>query len=206
MERRLSLAVVLLAAGAGSRFGREPGAKLLAQIEGQPMLAGVLDQVRAYGPAATVVVLGHAAAAIEQALAWRDEIRVRNHAPERGLASSLQVGIDALRALPDPFDGAFIVLGDQPRLRAPTMQALETAAAAARPADRPVVIPRYDAPGPRNPVLLLRPAWGWVDELTGDHGLGPLIAAVPDLVLEVPVTGAMPDVDTPADLERLIAG
>ena len=203
MERRLDLAVVVLAAGAGTRFGDEPGAKLLAEVEGRPMLARVLEEVRTYGPATTVVVLGHGAHEIEEALAWGDEIRVRNHAPELGLASSLQVGIDALRALPDAFDGAFIVLGDQPRLAAGTMRTLEAAASVARPADRPVVVPRYDTPGPRNPVLLLRPAWTWVDELEGDHGLGPLIAKRPDSVLEVRVDGEMPDVDTPDDLAGL---
>ena len=205
MERRLRLAVLVLAAGSGSRFSEEPGAKLLADVDGQPMLGRVLAEVRACGSAATVVVLGHGAAEIERALAWSDEIRIRNHAPELGLASSLQVGIDALRALPETLDGAFIVLGDQPRLAAETMRTLEAAATVARPADRPVVVPRYDTPGPRNPVLLLRPAWAWVDELEGDHGLGPLIEERPDVVLEVAVGGEMPDVDTPDDLASLDA-
>jgi CTP:molybdopterin cytidylyltransferase MocA len=136
-------------------------------------------------------------------LAWSDEIRVRNHEPERGLASSLQVGIDALRALPDAFDGAFIVLGDQPRLRAATMHALATAAARSRPADRPAIVPRYQSSGARNPVLLLRPAWAWVDRLEGDHGLATLIEGRPDQVLEVAVDGEMPDIDTPGDLRRI---
>jgi len=175
----------------------------LAQVEGEPMLARVLREVRAFGSATTVVVLGYGADDLERSIAWADEIRIRNHAPERGLASSLQVGIDALRALPEPFDGAFIVLADQPHLRTEAMSMLQAAATAARAADRPVVVPRYGSPGPRNPVLLLRPAWSWVDELTGDHGLGPLIAARPDAVLEVAVSGEMPDVDTPDDLVRL---
>lgn len=198
--RTLGLAALVLAAGAGSRFSDEPGAKLLAEIDGRPMLARVLDEVRAFGPAVTVVVLGHGAERIETALEWRDEIRVRNHQPERGLSSSLQVGIDVLRALPQPLDGAFIVLGDQPALRADVMRALAVAAAQARPGDRPAVTPRYATSGARNPVLLLRPAWAWIDELAGDRGLGPLLEARPDQVLQVEVAGAMPDVDTPADL------
>jgi CTP:molybdopterin cytidylyltransferase MocA len=200
---RRRLAAVVLAAGASSRFGGEPGAKLLAQIDGEPMLARILAEVRAFGPALTLVVLGHGADEIERALAWTDEIRVRNHEPERGLSSSLQVGIDALRALPEPLDGAFIVLGDQPRLEAGTMHALEAAAARLDPADRSVILPRYPAEEARNPVLLLRPAWSWVDELEGDHGLGGLIDQRPDQVLIVAVSGAMPDIDTPSDLERL---
>lgn len=195
--------MVVLAAGAGSRYSDEPGAKLLARVEGEPMLARVLREVRRFGPATTVVVLGHGADKIERSISWADEIRIRNHAPERGLASSLQVGIDALRALPDSFDGAFIVLGDQPRLRAEAMSMLQAAATAARAADRSVVVPRYGSLGPRNPVLLLRPAWSWVDELTGDHGLGPLLDEWPDAVLEVAVSGEMPDVDTPDDLVRV---
>ena len=202
-DRTLRPAAVVLAAGAGSRFSDEPGAKLLAEIDGRPMLARVLDEVRAFSPAATVVVLGHGAKAIESALEWGDEIRVRNHEPQRGLSSSLQVGIDALRALPEPFDGAFIVLGDQPRLKAEVMQALAAAATRARPADRPAVVPGYATEGPRNPVLLLRPAWSWVDALVGDHGLGHLLAARPDQVLTVAVEGEMPDVDTTDELERM---
>ena len=53
-----------------------------------------------------------------------------------------------------------------------------------------------------NPALLLRPAWSWVDSLEGDQGLAPLLRARPDSVLSVPVSGAMPDVDTAADLVR----
>jgi CTP:molybdopterin cytidylyltransferase MocA len=83
------------------------------------------------------------------------------------------------------------------------MQALVDAATADE-ARRPLVVPRYLLePGPRNPALLLRDAWGWVDELEGDRGLSALMDARPDLVLEVTVGGSMPDVDEPADLARL---
>lgn len=203
MQPSPSLAVVVLAAGAGSRFSGVPGAKLLARLDGRPVLARVLDAVNEFGPAATVVVLGHGADSIEQGLDWRDEIRVRNHDPERGLASSLKVGIDMLRALPAELDGAFVVLGDQPTLDAGVMRQLARAAAGQRPADHPIVAPRYEQDGPRNPVLLLRPAWQLVDALDGDRGLGPLMADRPSLVLDVPVPGVMPDVDTPDDLQRL---
>lgn len=204
MEGQLLLAAVVLAAGAGSRFSDEPGAKLLADLDGRPILSGVLEAVRAFGPATTIVVLGHGAASIERDIEWRGELRVINRAPERGLASSLQAGIHALLALPGEFDGAFIILGDQPRLRPDVLRALASAAARARPADRPLVVPQYmGEAGPRNPVLLLRPAWGWVDELQGDRGLAPLIASRLDSALVVPVPGDMPDVDEPADLERL---
>ena len=160
--------------------------------------------MRAFGPAVTVVVLGHGVGEIERAIAWRGEIRVVNRAPERGLASSIQAGMRALEGLPEPLDGAFIVLGDQPGLRSEVMEALAEAAEGRADRRRGVIAPRYAAEaGPRNPVLLLRRGWPLVDGLAGDHGLAPLIEARPDLVLDVPVDGSMPDVDEPADLERL---
>ena len=49
-------------------------------------------------------------------------------------------------------------------------------------------------------MLLREAAFELVDEASGDRGLGPLLASDPDLVLEVPVGGANPDIDTPDDL------
>lgn len=203
----LSLAVVVLAAGAGSRYAPQPGAKMLADLDGHPLLAHVLDAVRSYGPEATVIVLGHGAAKIERGIGWRGELRAINPTPERGLASSLRVGIRALRGLPQSFDGAFIVLGDQPRLQTAVMRALAEAATREGRQGRPLLVPRYtDEPGPRNPALLMRSAWGWVDDVDGDRGLATLIDSRPASVLSVPVVGVMPDVDDPDDLARLRTG
>ncbi len=202
----LRLAVVVLAAGAGSRFSSQPGAKMLAELSGQPLLEHVLAAVRAFGPSATVVVLGRRAADIERCIHWHAELRVINRTPERGLASSLQAGFRALARLPAVPDGAFIVLGDQPRLRPAVMRTLAGAAEAEGSDGRPLLVPRYsDDPGPRNPVLLMRSAWGWLDELSGDQGLSSLMASRRDALCEVLVDGSMPDVDDPADLARLRA-
>jgi molybdenum cofactor cytidylyltransferase len=204
MERSPRLAAVVLAAGAGSRFSDQPGGKLLALLDGRPILQHVLAEVRDFGPTATVVVLGHGAARIESSIDWAAEDRVINPDPDRGLASSLRVGIEALRRDAPEVDGAFVILGDQPLVRADVMHSLATAASEMATANPAALVPRYDAgEGARNPVLLLRPAWAWVDRTHGDHGLGPLIDSKPDSVLEVPVHGSMPDVDTPADLRRL---
>lgn len=200
----LRLGVVVLAAGLGSRFSSRPGEKLTAPLDGAPVLGHVIEAVREYGPATTVVVLGHAADRIEQEIPWLDEVRVRNQTPQQGIASSLRVGLDALAEAAPDVDGAFVVLGDQPRLRSATLAHLATAATEASATARPLIVPRYeDGPGPRNPVLIRRSAWPLVGEMDGDHGLAPLIAVHPELVWDVPVAGVMPDVDRPEDLERL---
>jgi molybdenum cofactor cytidylyltransferase len=197
----LSPAAVVLAAGAGTRYSSEPGGKLLAPVDGRPLLARVLDTLREYRPSATVVVLGHGADAIEAALEWSDEILVRNTAPERGIASSLAVGFEALMRSAADAESTFVVLGDQPALRVSALKALEAAAARPGAAALPLIVPRYrDDPGPRNPVLVRRSAWPLVADLQGDRGLASVIVEHPDLCLQVAVAGAMPDIDTPEDL------
>ena len=50
---------------------------------------------------------------------------------------------------------------------------------------RPVAVPTYDDERGRNPVLLRRAAFGLVAEAAGDRGLGPVLAAHPEMVAEV---------------------
>lgn len=192
----MTLAAIVLAAGAASRFGSP---KALAVLDGRPILEHVLDAVRSAGIEEIVVVLGNAAQEIEDGIDWLDETRVRNPDP-RTLSSSLQVGMAAVADIDPPVRGVVIALGDQPRTRPEVIRAL---VAAARESDRPVVVPRYAEGGGSNPVLLRRRAFELIDEATGDRGLGPMLEADPDLVLEVPVPGSNPDIDRPSDLVEL---
>ena len=192
----MTVAALVLAAGASSRFGSP---KALAQFEGRPLLEHVLDAVREAGIDEIVVVLGHAADEIEDGIDWLRERRVRNPDP-RHLASSLQVGIAAISEIDPPVRGVVIALGDQPRTRPEVIRAL---IGAARTTDRPVVVPHYSDGGGANPVFVRASAFELVDEATGDRGLGPMLSEDPDIVLEVPVSGSNPDIDTPADLVEL---
>ncbi|HEV8697610.1 MAG TPA: NTP transferase domain-containing protein, partial [Candidatus Limnocylindrales bacterium] len=186
------VAAVVLAAGAGSRFG---GGKLLAPVEGRPILQHVLDRLAASGVDDVIVVLGADATTIEREIDWRTERRVRNPDPSRGLSSSLQVGV---AALDDAVHAAMIVLGDQPLLPARAIRALLDAEL---DEGTPIVVPVYGDRAGRNPVLLGRAAFGLIDEATGDRGLGPLLADHAELVREIAirVKGGNPDVDTRAD-------
>ena len=196
----MRIVALVLAAGRASRFG---GRKLLARVDGRPILGHVLDAVAASPVAGAVVVLGDDADAIETAIRWRGERRVRNPRPGDGLASSLRVGLDAVAEDREPADAVLVVLGDQPALRPDVVAALTAAAEAG---DRPLVRPRYAGDPAPNPVLVRRAAWALVAGLEGDRGLGPLLADQPELVQEVPVPGSNPDVDTPGDLVRLLEG
>jgi molybdenum cofactor cytidylyltransferase len=190
------VAGLVLAAGASSRFGSP---KALARIDGRPMLEAVLGVARSAGLEPIVVVLGHAAHEIEAGVEWGGARRVRNPDPARGLASSLQVGIDAIAALEPPADAVVVLLGDQPRTSPATIAAL----VAARGVGRPIVVPAYDGGGGHNPVLLERAAFGLAAEAVGDRGLGPVLDAHPELVGHLALAGTNPDIDTPADLDRV---
>ena len=186
---------VVLAAGAATRFG---GGKLLAQIEGRSVLQHVLDALAAAGLVDVVVVLGDDFEAIEASIAWRGERRVHNPDPGRGLSSSLRTGIEAVG---EDARAALVALGDQPFVPLAAIRAILDA-----PSDpsRPVVVPVYPDDRGRNPVLLRCEAFPLVDEAVGDRGLGPVLAAHPDLVMEIAMTGSNPDLDTSDDLARLV--
>ena len=186
---------IVLAAGSGSRFG---GGKMLARIGDLPILQHVLDRVAQAGIEDVVVVLGVDAPAIEQAIRWRSERRVRNPAPERGLASSLHIGIAAI----DPVvDAALILLGDQPLVAPGTIRALLDAPVEPK---RPIVAATYRADRGRNPILVRREAFDLTTQAAGDRGMGPILEAHPELVAELQVGVDNPDVDTPDDLARVV--
>ncbi len=194
----MKVTAVVLAAGGSSRFGSN---KLLAGLGGRPVLQHVLDAVAAAGLADVVVVLGESHASTRVAIEWRGERIAINHRPQDGLSSSLRVGLDA--AAEDPaVEAVVIVLGDQPAVRRDVIRAVVEAATASPAA---FVRTRYAADGAPNPVLVRRAAWSRAAGLSGDRGLGPLLADHPELVLAVPVEGANPDIDTPDDLAELAA-
>jgi CTP:molybdopterin cytidylyltransferase MocA/SAM-dependent methyltransferase len=195
----MRITAVVLAAGAGRRFG---GGKLLARLDGRPILQHVLDALAAAGIDDPVVVLGADAEALAPAIGWRAARRIVNPDPDRGLAGSLRLGWQAaMTTAVEPGPAAvLVVLGDQPRLDPDVVRAL-----AAEPADprRPVVVARH-ADGSRNPVRLEPGAAPLVAMAAGDRGLGPVIDAHPELVRIIDVEGANPDIDAPEDLAAML--
>jgi molybdenum cofactor cytidylyltransferase len=156
------------------------------------MLQHVLDLAADAGLDPVVVVLGTDADELLRACTWRSETIVRNPAPEAGLSGSVRLGLTPLGS-----SGAgrvVVLLGDQPFL---ALEQLKTVLA--EPA--PIVVPRY-AGMPGNPVVLDRSVWPLATSLEGDRGFAQLFAEQPDLVRHVDVSGANPDIDTPADLHR----
>ncbi len=188
---------LVLAAGAGSRFG---GRKLEARLAGRPMLQHVLDALAGAGLEDPIVVVPPDSA-LASAIEWRRAQRVVNPDPARGLASSLQLGWAAAMAADPPPEAVLVVLGDQPRLAPDAIRALLTAPLDAA---RPIVAPRFAGSDARNPVRIEAGAARLVEAATGDRGLGPLLESEPTLVRWLQLGGDNPDVDRPADLVAAI--
>jgi molybdenum cofactor cytidylyltransferase len=185
-------AALILAAGLGTRFG---GRKLLAPIDSQPMLQHVLDLAAAAELSPVVAVLGVDAAELEATCSWHSEIRLRNPAPEAGLAGSVKLGMRTLSRL--PADRVVVLMGDQPFLSPDQLRTILGARGQ-------IVVPRFNG-RPGNPVVLDRSVWALAAALEGDRGFSQIFAAHGNLVTYVDIPGTNPDIDTPDDVRSVDA-
>ena len=188
----------MLAAGAGRRFG---GRKLTAIFAGRPLIAGALDAAFA-APARGVVLATDGdsdliAIAREHArtLGREDDLRVVvvTQAAE-GMGASLRA---AVVALPADAEGAFVFLGDMPRIPPEVPRAL----AQALRGDFDLAAPRVgDRRG--HPVLFGRAYFAALRTLSGDTGAqGVLAKAGARLkLIDTADVGVLFDVDRPEDL------
>lgn len=196
---------IVLAGGLSRRAGDTN--KLLAPVDGVPMVVRVVRAALASRAERVVVVTGHEAARVEAAIVGAaptaatlaDEaiLFVRNDLYESGLASSLCAGI---RALGPEVDAALICLGDMPWVGSEVLDALIDAFDPER--GQAICVPTCD--GDRgNPVLWGADFFGSLDELVGDEGARRLLGEYADRVIEVPVRdrGIFRDLDTAADLD-----
>jgi molybdenum cofactor cytidylyltransferase len=181
---------LILAAGAGTRFGDKP--KQLAELEGRPLLDhAIAAQCAVVELERIVVVLG---AHAEQILSRVEFMRADPVICERwkdGQAASLRRGIEYLT------DGAhvnkvIVTLGDQPRIR-------------------PELIARFieEPPGtramydgrPGHPVVLGPVQMRAIARLHGDRGARELLRG--GATIECGRLSSARDVDTPEDLEAI---
>ena len=193
-EATQGLEAVVLAAGAGRRFG---GGKLLTPWNGAPLLHAALRAAFAAPVRGVTVATGSGAEAVaEAARAFDSRVRIVHAAEhEEGIAASLRT---AIASLPPDSAGALVFLGDMPRVPhavlRPLAEALQTARAAA---------PVFD--GRRgNPAALSSALFPQLLDLKGDQGARAVLDALgPDLALiEAPDDGVLFDVDRPGDLAQ----
>jgi len=192
------LEAIVLAAGAGRRFG---GRKLTALFEGRPLIAGALDAAFA-APVRGVILATDGDP--DLAAVGRDHARSLDRLADlqvivvaeatEGMGASLAA---AAAALPEDADGAFVFLGDMPRV--PAVVPARLAAALAGEVD--LAAPRFQ--GRRgHPVLFGRGHFAALQALGGDVGAQNLLAAAGSrlVLVDSPDAGVLFDVDRREDL------
>lgn len=179
------VAALVLAAGAGTRFGTEP--KLLADLGGRPLLEHVV--AAAYPVEAVeriVVVLGDRAEEVFRHVDFLDAEVVRCRDWAAGQSASLRRGLEALEGT----EKVLVLLGDQP---------LVTTEAIARMAGEPPGSRAAYGGAPGHPAVLGPEEIAHARTATGDEGLRGL----PWRLVECGAPAAGRDVDTPEDLEAI---
>ncbi|MDR3510098.1 MAG: NTP transferase domain-containing protein [Caulobacteraceae bacterium] len=203
-EDATGLDAVVLAAGAGARFG---GGKLLAPWGEGVLLDAALAAAFA-APARTVAVVWGAdgrvpaaALAFAERAGAADRLRlVHAERAAEGLAWSLGAGI---ASLPAGCAGAFVFLGDMPRVAPGLAGRLAGALAGGALAVAPTFEGRRG-----HPVLFGRALFPQLLALDGDRGAAAVLAGLGEALALVPSpdAGVLFDVDRPGDLGRLGGG
>jgi nicotine blue oxidoreductase len=198
---RSRISAVVLAAGAGSRFG---GGKLLASYQGRPLVEAVLRKLHGAPVNEIIAVVGDKTGEEEERLrqvcSLYGALIAENPKWEEGISASVKRGLAAVS--PDA-DAAVVVLGDQPLVGAWAVGRLVEA----HEAGATVAVATYGGKR-RNPALFARGTWPMLEEeLSGDEGARGFFRRHPEMVTEVPCDDVADptDVDTREDLRRLEA-
>ncbi len=193
MSQPFRAIAVVTAAGSAERFG---GRKLLALIDGEPLLDRTIRSLLEGGVAEVIVVVGTTDRAhLERDVNAMSDARVRpveNPDPSRGMFSSIQEGLATASG-----DALLVLPGDMPFVKPETVRAV-IAAYRARPA---IVSPRFQ--GKRgHPVVLPLSLRDEIRATPPDATLHDVIKRHADQRVDVDVddAGIVRDVDTPADL------
>lgn len=194
------ITAVVLAAGRSSRLGTERDSKLLLPWgDGdQPLVVGTVRKLLSTAIDRVVVVVGHRADEVGDALASTGVEIVLNPEFADGLSTSIACGV---RAASQATVGYLFALADMPNVAADTITRMCNAFTV-----RPSAIVAPVAHGRRgNPVLFSDEFRQQLLSLEGDRGASGLLARYAESVVEVEVDddGIFADVDTMQDYQKL---
>ncbi len=184
---------LLLAAGCSLRY--PAGSKLLLSFREDTVVGSAVRAALAAELRPLVVVIGHEAEAVREALGDAPVRFVENREYRLGLGTSLAAGIRELEAERE-VGAVAILLGDEPGVRP---AAIRSVVSAWRELGVPAARAVYrDRPG--HPVIVDRSHFPRMARASGDEGLGALLRAGELPLHAVRIDAPAPlDIDTPDD-------
>lgn len=202
MSRPSRFAGIVPAAGRSRRFGSSH--KLLAPFGATTVVGATLDALREGGIGPLVAVVRADDEELRDWMGMREERTAIHLHPERGMLSSIRVGLEALggaRRLASDGTALAVCPADLPALDADTVRRLRLHFESVGGG---LVLPRHR--GRRGHPLLVEPSLQpEIEELDPSVGLRQLLDRHPERlsVLDVDDAGAVRDVDTREDYEGI---
>ncbi|HWR53057.1 MAG TPA: nucleotidyltransferase family protein [Bryobacteraceae bacterium] len=190
----MSIAGIILAAGASSRMGRP---KPLLSV-GTETFVDRLIRSMSSACSPVIVVLGYSAEEIRSGMKRAGEAEiVMNERCSEGQLSSLQRGI---AAIPETAEAVMFTPVDHPHLRTSTFTAL---AERFKETDAPAIVATH---GERrgHPVLVSRAAAGRIAALPPDSRASDVVHGPDTLYVDVDDPGVVEDIDDPETYRRLL--
>jgi molybdenum cofactor cytidylyltransferase len=193
---RPSVAGVLLAAGTSGRFG--DANKLLAPLDGEPLVGHAARTLAESSLAGVTVVVGHEAGAVREAVDGLG-VDVREN-PDYGAGQGTSIGVGVRAAAAQEADAVLVALGDMPLVDPATVDLLVDAFAGS---EATIVAAAFD--GQRgNPVVFDSRHFEALADLGGATGGRSVLRAATDAIcVETGDPGVVQDVDSRADIEEL---
>lgn len=187
------IAGIVLAAGMSRRMGQN---KLTLPLEGKPLLRHAVEAALAGKLDPVIVVTGHDAPSVRDALAGLPVCFAHNDVFADGLSTSLRKGITAV---PPECDGAMVLLGDMPAIGSELVTRL---VAAFNPAQGHAICVATAQGEWGHPVLWGRQFFSEMENLRGDAGARAVMTRHLDHIREVETGDLAPliDIDTPEAL------
>ena len=195
MQKRLNIVGVILGAGKSSRMGSEN--KLLADINGKPMILRVVEAANGSKIDKTFLVTGHQRELIQTATKAENIQFVHNPNFSEGLSSSIK---SVKHQLNSDVDGVIVCLGDMPGITSAHINTLINTFE--DNSNRHIFIPILN--GKRgNPVLWSNKYFSLLCSLTGDMGARAIFESHSNDILEVEINddAIHTDLDTPTALK-----
>jgi molybdenum cofactor cytidylyltransferase len=189
----VKIGAIVLAAGSSSRLGQP---KQLLRYDGETLVRRAARAAIDAGCAPVAVVVGPERKEIADGLHDLEVIILPNESWQRGMGTSIRVGVDALRGC----DALIILACDQPHVGAKLLRQL---AARHQETQKPMVASAY-AGTLGVPALFARECFENLLSLGGKAGDKTLLTAQPDQVARVNFPEGEIDIDTPPDYQALL--